>query len=435
MSPKHLLMIFLLITTKSQPPNPDPQEPERPSGTATIKFTIETADEYPIAPIKIGDPPQELNLILDIGAERTWVHSNTFKSSQSKTYSTDNQLDERTQDTFSYRGYRSKETFKLENKTLEEFLFLLVDKVENNNKFNGVLSLGREYDTKYFSIVYRLSSTMATFYNSFVLAYNSNNKTGELHVGDVTEEIRHQRHKFLPCRLLDGQPKIKWKCMLTHVFIGGVNNAPSSNDDYYEQKCYEINSRSYKIEIINLPVYFETIYNKIYVPRSFIDYMKMNLFVDNTGKSICSLEDNNSKAYFKCPKSDISKIQRLDFVLSDITDLSFPYNNMFECDDSNCISIIQYDSRFKDAFIFGLPILKNYQMIFDYNSRHLQFYSIDNKYLVKMPNTGGFDLVNFLLYFFLFIIAVLLAGICLIYVMRRKNKRRKQIEEEIYENF
>ena len=65
----------------------------------------------------------------------------------------------------------------------------------------------------------------------------------------------------------------------------------------------------------------------------------------------------------------------------------------------------------------------------------MQFYSIDNKYLVKMPNNGGFDFVNFLLYFFLFIIAVLLSGICLIYVMRRKNKRRKQIEEEIYENF
>ena len=147
MSSKYLIIIFLIITIKSQPTNQDPQEPERPSGTATIKFTIETADEYPVAPIKIGDPPQELSLILDIGAERTWVHTNTFKSSQSKTYTTENQLDERTQDNFSYRGYRSKETFKLENKTLEEFLFLLVDKVDNN-KFNGVLSLGREYDTK-----------------------------------------------------------------------------------------------------------------------------------------------------------------------------------------------------------------------------------------------------------------------------------------------
>ena len=185
---------------------------------------------------------------------------------------------------------------------------------------------------------------------------------------------------------------------------------------------------------MNVPVYFETIYNKIYVPRNFIDYMKMNLFIDKEGKSICSLEDNNNKAYFKCSKSDVSKVPRLDFVLSDITDLSFPYTNLFECNDNDCISVVQYDSQFQ-GFIFGLPILKHYYLIFDYNSRFLQFYSIDNKYLVKMPNNGGFDFVNFLLYFFLFIIAVLLSGICLIYVMRRKNKRRKQIEEEIYENF
>ena len=368
----------------------------------------------------------------DIGAERTWILKDNFKSSLSKTYSSENILDKRIQDTFSYSGYKSKDTFTVGNKTLENFLFLIVEKVENKN-FKGVLSLGREYDTKYFSLAYRLSSTMQTFYNSFQLKFEGNN-TGELHVGDASDEVKNFRDLVLPCKLLDSEPKIKWKCKLTHVFIGGIDNAKSFFDDYYEQTGYEINSRSYKIEVINSPVYFETIYNKIYVTRSFIDYMKINLFSDKNGKSFCSLEDNNSKAYFKCSKSEISNVPSLNFVLSDITDLSFPYNNLFECDDNNCISIVQYDKNF-NGFVFGLPILKNYQMIFDYNSRHLQFYSIDNKYLVKMPNTGGFDLVNFLLYFFLFIIAVLLAGICLIYVMRRKNKRRKQIEEEIYENF
>ena len=429
----YLPFLLLTLTPTLIIPQPLPAEPEKPSGTATIMFKLATDNELLLAPLKIGTPPQEVNVILDIASERTWLHMNTFKSSQSSSYSSENQLDERVQDSFSYRGYRSMETFILENKTLENFLFLQVDQVQNNNKFNGVLSLGREYDSKYYSIVYRLSSEMTTFYNSFVLKFNSSN-TGELHVGDTIDEIRQQRSKILPCRLLDKEPKIKWKCMLTHVFVGGVNLAPSYIDDYYEQYSYEINSRSYKIEIMNVPVYFETIYNKIYVPRNFIDYMKMNLFIDKEGKSICSLEDNNNKAYFKCSKSDVSKVPRLDFVLSDITDLSFPYTNLFECNDNDCISVVQYDSQFQ-GFIFGLPILKHYYLIFDYNSRFLQFYSIDNKYLVKMPNNGGFDFVNFLLYFFLFIIAVLLAGICLIYVMRRKNKRRKQIEEEIYENF
>ena len=423
----YLLLILKLIITQ------DPESPEI-SGTIPLKFTVQkiNSDELLTTILKIGDPQQEIELILDIGAERTWILKDNFKSSLSKTYSSENILDKRIQDTFSYSGYKSKDTFTVGNKTLENFLFLIVEKVENKY-FKGVLSLGREYDTKYFSLAYRLSSTMQTFYNSFQLKFEGNN-TGELHVGDASDEVKNFRDLVLPCKLLDSEPKIKWKCKLTHVFIGGIDNAKSFFDDYYEQTGYEINSRSYKIEVINLPVYFETIYNKIYVPRSFIDYMKINLFCDKNGKSFCSLEDNNSKAYFKCSKSEISNVPSLNFVLSDITDLSFPYNNLFECDDNNCISIVQYDKNF-NGFVFGLPILKNYQMIFDYNSRFLQFYGKENKYLVRMPNTGGIDMVNFLIYFFLFIIFVLIIGICVIYIMRSKNKKRKKIEEEIYQKF
>ena len=423
----YLLLILKLIITQ------DPESPEI-SGTIPLKFTVQkiNSDELLTTILKIGDPQQEIELILDIGAERTWILKDNFKSSLSKTYSSENILDKRIQDTFSYSGYKSKDTFTVGNKTLENFLFLIVEKVENKY-FKGVLSLGREYDTKYFSLAYRLSSTMQTFYNSFQLKFEGNN-TGELHVGDASDEVKNFRDLVLPCKLLDSEPKIKWKCKLTHVFIGGIDNAKSFFDDYYEQTGYEINSRSYKIEVINSPVYFETIYNKIYVTRSFIDYMKINLFSDKNGKSFCSLEDNNSKAYFKCSKSEISNVPSLNFVLSDITDLSFPYNNLFECDDNNCISIVQYDKNF-NGFVFGLPILKNYQMIFDYNSRFLQFYGKENKYLVRMPNTGGIDMVNFLIYFFLFIIFVLIIGICVIYIMKSKKKKRKKIEEEIYQKF
>ena len=195
------------------------------SGTIPLKFTIEKIDseELLTTKIKIGDPPQEITLILDIGADRTWILKDNYKYSLSKTYSTDNDFDKRIQDNFSYSGVKSKETFTIGNKTLENFLFLLVEKIENKN-FNGVLSLGREYDKKYFSLAYRLSSKMKTFYNSFVLKFEGNN-TGELHIGDATDEIKIFKDLVLPCKLLDSEPKIKWKCQLTHVFIGGIDNA------------------------------------------------------------------------------------------------------------------------------------------------------------------------------------------------------------------
>ena len=136
----YLPFLLLTLTPTLIIPQPLPAEPEKPSGTATIMFKLATDNELLLAPLKIGTPPQEVNVILDIASERTWIHMNTFKSSQSSSYSSENQLDERVQDSFSYRGYRSKETFILENKTLENFLFLQVDQVQNNNKFDGVLS-------------------------------------------------------------------------------------------------------------------------------------------------------------------------------------------------------------------------------------------------------------------------------------------------------
>ena len=56
-----------------------------PSGTIPLKFTVEKidSDELLTTKLKIGDPQQEITLILDIGAERTWILKDNYKYSLS----------------------------------------------------------------------------------------------------------------------------------------------------------------------------------------------------------------------------------------------------------------------------------------------------------------------------------------------------------------
>ena len=62
---------------------------------------------------------------------RTWVSDQYYKSSESDTYSTTNDLESYHQYDFFYGGVSSTETFKVGDKKLEQFKFLLVNNLKN----------------------------------------------------------------------------------------------------------------------------------------------------------------------------------------------------------------------------------------------------------------------------------------------------------------
>ena len=115
--------------------------------------------------------------------------------------------------------------------------------------------------------------------------------------------------------------------------------------------------------------------------------------------------------------------------------MSLPGHELFFCDNSNiCELSIQYNEKY-EGFIFGLPIFKLYNIIFDYNSRDLMFYSLHNKYLVAFEQNSGFSIVKFIVCIFIIVFCFIISGIFVIYFMRRLNRKRKIIEDEIYKNF
>ena len=63
------------------------------------------------------------------------------------------------------------------------------------------------------------------------------------------------------------------------------------------------------------------------------------------------------------------------------------------------------------------------------------FYSLNNKYLVSFNKDVGISIVKIIVYIFIVVFCLIIAGILIVYFMRRLNRRRKEIEDEIYKNF
>ena len=406
-------------------------------GYITLPFTL-TKSKIPISKLSIGKPSQEINLVLDIGSSRTWISDQYYNNKGSKTYQPLEEAFSKEQYDFSYSGNSALETFKIGDKILQNFKFILVNNLQNNN-FQGVLSLGHEYDSKHNSLVYEMSKVSNTYYNMFMFKFNEDNG-GELLIGDTTEEEKEKLHLINRCRyLIGGSPEeqIKWRCQLTHVFIGGIEDMESFYEQLIEQTGYYIIETKFnKLKNIYEPVIFETIFDRIYVPKYIMEYLRDNYLKDiENNKNLCNYNDNGNSIIVKCTKEEISKLKRLNFVLGEKTDLALPSNELFNCDNSNnCEFLIQYNDKYQ-GFIFGLPIFKLYNIIFDYNSRDLMFYSLYNKYLVSFNKDFGTSILKIVLYILIVVLCLLTSGIILIYFFRRINRKRKLIEDEIYKNF
>ena len=452
----HLLILIILLLSyslSSKPlksiysnlPGEEYGEDELPSeylGYISLKFN-QTAN-YLISKAKIGTPPKEINVILDIGSKRTWISNKYYDKSKSSSYVSKDLFESNEQYDFTYNGIASLETFEIENKTLEDFQFILVDELINNNNnyiniINGVLSLGHEYDSKHQSLVYEMSHVSNTFYNMFMFKFGENNK-GELLIGDMTEDQKRKYNYINKCRFIKSRNKdeqIKWQCELTQIFIGSVEDYPTFRNNMMEQTGYII-SRNDKnnIAIVEEIATFETIFNRIYVPEDVMDYLKTYYFKNIVNDEyLCEFNEKEDSIKVKCNIEEVSKLKRLNFVFDGKTDLSFPSQNLFECNfKGDCKFLIEYNKKY-DNFIFGLPVFKMYNIIFDYNSRDLSFYSKDNKYLVRMAKNVGTKMLVVFLIFLAIALVMFLVGVGIIYLLRLKNRKREEIEEKIYEQF
>ena len=196
-------------------------------GFITEEFTMVTKNNYMIALVSLGTPNQEVNLVLDTGSMRTWVSKELFDYKASTTFHTENFVENFKQDEFSYSGFCADDKISFGDTSLTKFDFDVVNKISGKNDISGVLSLGREYDSKKFSVVYRFSGSEKTFFNAFCIKFDpENHLKGKLYIGDLTEKMQEYTDLIDKCKLVDTK-SIRWSCQLTHLFIGELG-APST---------------------------------------------------------------------------------------------------------------------------------------------------------------------------------------------------------------
>ena len=434
-----IIILFFFSFSLSQPSLDDDKkddEPEMVVGYISLNFKV--SQGMLIAPVKVGTPEQEMNLVLDIGSTRTWISDQSFKKADSTSYVDTGEEEQKTQYDFTYSGQASTETFNLAEKKLSGFKFLLVKNIQNA-KMQGALSLGHEYDSKHKSLVYEMSHVCNTFYNMFLFQFKDNDE-GELLIGDITEDQKRKYQYINKCLFLKGgseAEQIKWRCQITQMFIGGIEDFPTFRDNMMEQTGYYISKTDYnKLIDVDEPVVFETIFDKIFVPKKTMEYLRDNYLVNIVdGKKICEYNDYNNIIKVTCSKDEVSRLKRLNFVLSEKTALAFPSEALFSCGNNDkCEFLVQHDNKYS-GYIFGLPVFKLYHITFDYNNRDLLFYGKTDKYLVRIPFNLGTSILTVIIWILLVAIVFMLLGLGLIYILRRKNRKRQEIEEQIYEHF
>ena len=82
-----------------------------------------------------------------------------------------------------------------------------------------------------------------------------------------------------------------------------------------------------------------------------------------------------------------------------------------------------------------MPVFKLYHITFDYNNRDLIFYGKSDKYLVRIPFNLGVSILSVIIWILIVAIVFMLLGLGLIYLLRKKNRKRQELEEKIYEQF
>jgi hypothetical protein len=152
-----------------------------------------------------------------------------------------------------------------------------------------------------------------------------------------------------------------WVCELSHI-IEIEDNTVKSNDETFFENALPVNARAL----------FDTRQKYLIFPLKYIQYFKHFLTLDN-----CEIIIDRSlnERYFQCNKSlTISEKKSLYFIIGGYG-LIFNPNELFEENDKYKYSIIRFTDSINQSnlFVFGIPLFKKYNIMFNYDNKNLGF--------------------------------------------------------------
>lgn len=247
------------------------------------------------------------------------------------------------------------------NPIIEDELFIFKnDQISVSSRINFVLLRPERYPglrvtdgltmclspKKEYSLIHQLHHEKKISKLSFGF-YPVDDKNGFFHLGQISNSTLEKNNLITTC---SSKKFSDWGCRLDKIeFKPMFSFLPTGKT---------VNFNSNMKELV-LP--------KFYVASYFETFIKGG----------CKEKNQNKKTWVVCPKQHISKFN-VTFTLEKGR-FSFPSEELFECVEEKCTSIVISDENSKDEVIFGTHFLMNFISVFDYEAQRISFYEKGEK--------------------------------------------------------
>lgn len=321
---------------------------------STLFILIKTTPSYEeysklfLDKIRIGSQSKEISLILSTLTSKTVLFTNSKRP-----YAQEIQRGRKSDvliDKVSFAGQK-----------IESFPFnLAIDETKLNNKdIQGIFGLGIDKE--------KTNDLIDILYDNQLIT----SKVIELDIEEGDKEDRvvlnlsPSTNDFTYCDL--SKKKIlssddfyyeAWICDLSHMVIG------STKADLVWKNTIEVKGE----------VAFDSRTKYIYVPK---DYMKYITNLWNINSAECKLVHilSNDEKFYSCSlgmKNRISDMQSIYFVIGGYG-YRLKANDLFENDGKHLNCVIKFFNDDKNLWILGVPFLREYKTIFDFDNAKIGF--------------------------------------------------------------
>ena len=240
------------------------------------------------------------------------------------------------------------------------FTLILDNTGLNSQEIQGEFGLGIDKDNKN-DLVENLFFNQIISQRKLILETSPDLKSAEI---NLNTELVMNEFKF--CNLtrksdLDSIYSQSWVCDLTHIIEIEDNRVKSNTESIFEN-ANPIEARAV----------FDTRQKYLILPTKYLEIL--NHFFDLKNCKIIK-EKYDEEKYFQCDKNVIIDNEKSLYFIIDGYGFIFTLNELFENNDKYKTSIIRFsDSVNKNnLFIFGIPLFKKYNVMFDYDNKVIGF--------------------------------------------------------------
>ena len=316
--------------------------------------------------LNIGTPPQFLFAKMNLRYNISYLTPNSFNIKASSSLVSSSSSHAMTIDDIVKDVTDIKETFTFgnENITIENFPIRYIE--DYNDISTERLSFGLSCEDPQFSLIHVLFERNLIEEKQFGFTeQDPQSGKGLMFFGKPLPTMINDKHK--------GTIKVNpneegWSSQLSSIEMSYQNGTSITYTSKTTRVIFDIDE------------------NTIYVPVSFMKYLKETIFRDLIADHYCTFNsrfDNKDEEYhIECLCTAMSYLPNFTFVF-DSVGLSLNPTNLFEEAFGCCYFLHESSPLYKDTWALQSPFVNQFTTVFDYDAKEISFYSAKNVALYK----------------------------------------------------